>query len=678
MSAGAPAASWIVGIDAGGTFTDLVAIESRTRTVRVAKVPSTPQRPVEAVAAAAAEAGTADGFERLVHGTTVATNAVLQRAGARVALVTTAGFEDIPHIQRINRPFAFDLGWSKPRALVARRHTVGVRERVGPDGEVIEPLTDGEIERVVAELERLRAEANVEAIALSLLFSYANDAHERRLEAAIARALPELPVSRSSEVSPVWREYERASTTLADAYVRPLMTDYLADLGDAFAERDGRLFLMKSNGGIGTPASIAPAPVVTLHSGLAGGAVAASRFAAAAGFPDAMALDIGGTSTDLGLVRDGSVGQVREFELEWGVPVVSPSVDVRPIGAGGGSIAKVDAGGLLRVGPDSAGARPGPASYGLGGSDATVTDAALVARRLDPSYFAGGRLPLDAAAAEAALGRVAADMGVDAESAAAAVLAVAEQNVAAAIRVLGLERGIEVERLALVAFGGAGPMLVCGVADALGIRDVVVPPHPGLGSALGAACAELRVDRTWSIGARSDRLPEAELAERLAADERAAVAALGLENGDVEVEHRIACRYEMQNYEEEIVIPSLAPGFLDALAAAFHERVAAAYGYAFADEPVELVYGQVSARRPSTARVEEVLSDRDDATEVAGRRVLGSDASWSAATVLRRGRLAGIRPGPLVIEEEDSTTWIPPGWTVEDGPHGVLLARRAA
>jgi N-methylhydantoinase A len=678
MSASAAATPrWVVGVDAGGTFTDLVAIEPASGSVRVVKVPSTPARPVEAVAAAVAEADAGE-LERLVHGTTVATNAVLQRAGARVALVITAGFEDIPAIQRINRPFAFDLDWIKPRSLVARRHTVGVRERIGPDGELVAPLTDAEVDRVVAEIARLRAEEEIEAVAVSLLFSYVDDRHERRLASAIAEAVPGLPVSRSSEVSPVWREYERTSTTIADAYVRPLMEGYLSALDAAFPGHGERLFLVKSNGGIGTPAGIAPAPVVTLHSGLAGGAVAASRFASAAGFEDALALDVGGTSTDIGLVRGGRVGQVHEFELEWGIPVVSPSVDVRPIGAGGGSVAQVDSGGLLRVGPASAGAHPGPAAYGLGGEHATVTDAALVAGRLDPGYFAGGRLPLCREAAEHALGRVAEDMGVGLARAAAAVLAVAEQNIAASVRALGLERGIEVDRLVVVAFGGAGPMLACEVAEALGIREVVVPPHPGLGSALGAACADLRVDRTWSIGRRSDRIDEPELLARFSAEAELAAAAVGGTPGAADVEHRLSCRYEMQNYEEEIVVSSLEPGFLGTVAAAFHARVRSVYGYAFEEEPVELVYGHVSATRPSGVAVEEVLSGDGPGTEVAGRQVLLPDGSATLARVIRRGRLGENVAGPLIVEEADSTTWIPPGWVVGDGPRGTMLARTAA
>ena len=343
----------LVGVDSGGTFTDLVRLDDETGEMTVVKVPSTPARPIDAVRTAVAQSVGGGGFARLVHGTTVATNAILERRGARLCLLTTAGFEDVPVIQRINRRYAFDLGWQKPTPLVPRRRTVGVRERIGPNGIVHQPLDDEECARAVTAVEALVEQGEVEAVAVCLLFSFANAEHELALERELAARLPELPVSLSSRVSPLWREYERVSTTLADAYVRPLMASYLDDLVDGVAPVDegGPVLMLKSNGGTGSPGSVAPAPVTTILSGLAGGALGGAHFAAAAGEPRCVTLDIGGTSTDIGLVHDGSVRQRSEFEIEWGLPVVTPTVDVHAVGAGGGSIAHVDAGGFLRVGP---------------------------------------------------------------------------------------------------------------------------------------------------------------------------------------------------------------------------------------------------------------------------------------------------------------------------------------
>ena len=379
------------GVDSGGTFTDMVAIDVGSGTIQVAKVPSTPSRPVVAVAESLERLGSRR-IARLVHGTTVATNAVLQRSGARLCLLTTEGFEDIAYIQRINRPRAYDLLWQKPDPLVVKRRCYGVRERIGSEGEVLLPLTEETASSVVARMEDLVSAGEIDAIAICLLFSYANDAHEQLLGRRLRRALPDTPVSISSEVSPVWREYERTSTVLTDAYIKPLMSRYFDDL-DVETSRflDGSpLTILKSNGGTGNVSTVAPKPVTTILSGLAGGVVGGAYFAAAEDEPLAITFDMGGTSTDIGLVSDGQVGHINEYEVEWGLPVVTPVVDVHTIGAGGGSIAAVDTGSLLQVGPRSAGARPGPACYGLGGSSATVTDANLVLGRLNPHYFLGG------------------------------------------------------------------------------------------------------------------------------------------------------------------------------------------------------------------------------------------------------------------------------------------------
>ena len=389
MTAAAASPRWVVGIDAGGTFTDLVAFDAASGEVRRRKVPSTPGQPASAVRDALDDSAVGTS-RRVVHGTTVATNAVLERRGARLCLLTTAGFEDVAYIQRINRRYAFDLDWRKPQPLVRRRNIIGVDERVAFDGKVLESLREAECARVCAMVAELARSESIDAVAICLLFSFANEEHEQRLADALAECVPHLPVSLSSRVSPLWREYERVSTTLADAYVRPLMQGYLDELDRTIGGDGASLLVLKSNGGTAAPASVAPLPVTTLISGLAGGVVAGARYAALNGEARAITLDVGGTSTDVGLVLDARVGQRKEFELEWGLPVVTPVVDVHTVGAGGGSIGRVDSGGMLVVGPQSAGAVPGPAAYGRGGEAATVTDANLVLGRIDPGQFLGG------------------------------------------------------------------------------------------------------------------------------------------------------------------------------------------------------------------------------------------------------------------------------------------------
>jgi N-methylhydantoinase A len=587
------------------------------------------------------------------------TNAVLERRGARICLLTTVGFEDVPYIQRRNRRYAFDLHWQKPKPLVRRRHCIGVAERIDAVGGIVEALTDDECVRVVAAVRRLVDEDAVEAVAVCLLFSYVNDAHERLLADCLAAELPDLPVSLSSSVSPIWREYERVSTVLADAYVKPIASQYLQSLSRRLETRFGRfpIVVLKSNGGAGSPESVAGAPALAVISGLAGGVVGGGYFSDIVGEPACITFDMGGTSTDVGLLRDGQVGQLTDYEIEWGLPLVTPAVDVRVIGAGGGSIAHVDPGGLLRVGPESAGAVPGPACYGRGGREPTVTDANLVLGRLNPDYFLGGELTLDRAAAEDALRGLADPTGQDLPALAAAIIGIANENMANAIRLVTIERGIDPREYTLLAFGGAGPLHACEVADAVGIRRIVVPPHPGLCSALGAAIASPRIDRVWSVGLRSPEVDQAglrkqfegvveELRDRLVTD--------GL-RGEPLVALSIACRYYLQNYEHEIPLPELNPGFLDRVCTAFHALHREVYGYAFDDEPVEVVNCKVT------------VSERGGAG--GGHRL--------ASEVLERAGITGPATGPLVIEEPDSTVYVADGWSVRLGPAGCLVLDRA-
>src|ERR671917_412797 len=398
-----PGGRFLVGIDTGGTFTDLVAYDTDSGTLSTSKTPSVPSQPGRALldAVQAADLAMRD-IAGLVHGTTVATNALIERTGARVLLLVTAGHEDIPYIQRINRKTLYDLRWQKPKPLLtSRRDSVGVQERVGSEGQVIRPL---DVETLVRTCQELR-ERPVEAVAISLLFSYVNPEHERQVRDVVARELPGLPISVSHEVAPIWREYERTSTTIADAYLKPLMERYVGSLSATLTKAGLTTpwTIMKSNGGAMLASGAALHPIQTAQSGPAGGMLVAAALGAQAGMPNLLTLDMGGTSADVGIIIDGAQRHTTEYEIEWGVPAAIPLIDIKSIGAGGGSIAWIDAGGLLRVGPQSAGSSPGPGAYGRGGGLPTVTDAGTVLGFLNPDGFGAG-FNLDRSGAERAVG----------------------------------------------------------------------------------------------------------------------------------------------------------------------------------------------------------------------------------------------------------------------------------
>src|SRR5829696_5218737 len=445
-----------LGIDTGGTFTDLIGIDDVTGELVVAKTPSTPSRPVDAIMSAIDRSEAAmDAIEGISIGTTVATNALLQRNGATVIFVTTQGFEDIPHIQRMNRKHHFSLKWTKPQPLVERRNCLGVAERLDFHGRTLIPLTDEAMEDLADRIEERIADypEGDAAIAVCLLFSYVNPAHELRLRDFLAKRFPDVPVSLSNQVAPIWREYGRGSTAIADGYVKPIMQRYIEDAFAAFAQGglDAPWSLMKSNGGK-TPADAAEAePIKFLLSGLAGGIIAGQYFGKMAGEGNLVTLDMGGTSCDVGLVRDGKIAHSTNFEIERGLPVATPTIDLTTIGAGGGSIAWIDKGGLLRVGPQSAGADPGPVCYGMGGTEATVTDANVVLGRLNPAFFLGGKIALDPGKADSALTILGDRLGLDKFAAAQAVIDIANENMANAIRVLSIDRGLDPREYALVA-----------------------------------------------------------------------------------------------------------------------------------------------------------------------------------------------------------------------------------
>ena len=592
-----------VGIDTGGTFTDLVAFDDETGILAAGKSPSTPADPARAIFDAFEAAGVDPAAaETIVLGTTVGTNALLERRGAEVIFVTTAGFRDVPIIQRVDKKDPYDLQWEKPRPFVERESCLEVDERVAADGTPARPLLATEVDRLGHEIARRLevCDGPAPAVAISLLFAYANPEHEARLAEALRTRFPGLHLSVSHAIAPTWREYERANTTIVDAYLKPAVAQLVDRFEQGLAERGfgGSFSVLKSNGGQVDASAAVERSAEVILSGLAGGIVAGRYYGELAGERDLITLDMGGTSADVGMVRDGAVDYVPDYELEFGLPIALPAIDLRTVGAGGGSIAWIDAGGLLRVGPRSAGAVPGPICYGLGGEDVTVTDANLALGRLDPEFFLGGRMTLDRDSAVAAVDELGAKLGIGADAAGQAVIELATERMANAIREATIDKGADVRDFQLAAFGGAGPLHACDIADALGMKGVIVPPHPGLSSAFGTLVADLRVDRRWTNYFRSDSVDLAAVNHRLGTMTADVVSALAREGfrGEPAVVRSISMRYAGQNYETDVPAPAgeLDTAGLDGLLAAFHERHEAAFGYSFPDETIELIHFNVT------------------------------------------------------------------------------------
>ncbi|MGH6913234.1 MAG: hydantoinase/oxoprolinase family protein, partial [Geminicoccales bacterium] len=483
----------MLGIDVGGTFTDFVAYDSETRELDVWKHLSVPRDPVAGIAAGLARFAHPEAIRNARLGTTIATNAILERKGAVIAYVTSKGFRDVPFIQRGNRKHHYDMSWVKPKPLMKRRHCFEVTERVDRYGKIITPLDEAGA-RAVARA--IRDEGSIEAVAITLLFSYLEPAHELRLKQIFAEEAPDLPVSLSYEVLPKWKEYERASTTCADAYLKPVVGRQLRSMRARMGELGlGNLVIIKSNGGEMTLEAAANAPVNMMVSGPTGGVVAARHVAGLLGIDSLVTIDMGGTSTDVSTITGGRESFTTAFEIEWGVPIQIPMIDIRTIGAGGGSIAWIDKGGMLRVGPHSAGADPGPACYGSGGAEPTVTDANLVLGRINPQNFLGGAMALDALAAARAVGRIGEALGHTVDQTAMAILRIANNNMIGALRSVLIERGLDPRDFTLLAFGGAGPLHAGELIAEMGIPAAIVPNHPGQFSAYGFILADARVDR---------------------------------------------------------------------------------------------------------------------------------------------------------------------------------------
>ncbi len=660
-----------LGVDVGGTFTDVVAVSPEG--VRTTKVPSTPEDQSAGVLAAVAAGGIDPAqVTAFAHGMTVATNALLERRGARIALITTEGFRDLLEIGRQDRPSLYDLTADRPPALVPRERRFTVRERCGPEGVVV-PLEAASLADAV---EAVRA-AEVEAVAVCLLFAFRFPDHEARVGAALRAALPGVHVSLSSEVLPEVREYERAATTVADAYLAPRLGAYLRRLASrASAAGLPRPLVMRSSGGVADLEEAAAHAAGCVLSGPAGGVVGAAHAAAASGFDDVLSLDMGGTSTDVAPIRAGRAATTTGSVVA-GVPIRLPMVDVHTVSAGGGSVAWADPGGALRVGPRSAGADPGPAAYGRGGAEPTVTDANLALGRLADGAVLGGEVRLDRAAAEAALARVGEPLGLDVVETALGVVRVANAEMARALRVVSVERGLDPRGFALVAFGGAGGLHACALAAELAITTVLVPRAAGVLSALGLAISDLRADAaTAFLVAVADADPR-EIDAAFGRLEAQAVAGLA---GAV-VARAADLRYRGQAFELTVDAGGADAG---ELAARFHAAHEERLGYRMAGEAVELValraIATVGTVVPSLAAERRGDGEAGAGPVAPARREACFDGIWREIDVHRGDGLAegAPLPGPCIVELAGATCVIAPEWAGRVDRAGALVLERAA
>jgi N-methylhydantoinase A len=655
----------LLGVDVGGTFTDAALIDAGT--VHTAKVPSTPGRETDGVMAAIeavlGRAGAAPGdVAAFAHGMTVGTNALLEERGARTALVATRGFADLLEIGRQSRPHLYRLCAPKPVSLVAPDLRFEAAERIGPEG-VVEPLGEGEPERLAA----LLRDSGAEAVAVCLLFSYLDPSHEQRIADHLREALPGVHVSASHEVLPRFREYERCSTTAIDAYLSPLLGRYLERLGAATATAGlPRPLVMQSSGGVAPAEEAARAGAWSVLSGPAGGAVGAGLLARVSGDGNALGFDMGGTSCDVCVVEEGAVRRTGSRRIG-GRTIQLPMVDVHTVGAGGGSIGWRDAGGALRVGPRSAGAEPGPACYGRGGEEPTVTDANLVLGNLAGDSRLAGGVALDAEAAETAIGRLADQIGLDPLATAAGIVRVANQEMVRALRVVTVERGVDPREFALLPFGGAGPMHAAAIAAELGITRILCPRASGVLSALGLCAGERRRDT-----ARTVMLSGSELsAERIAAEVARTIAALGDDQGGAEPEVVYEMRYAGQAFE--LPVAGTAEPDPDDLRRRFEQAHEERYGHRDPDGEVVLVDIRLALVAPGP-RLTPVAAPAGSLEEGARRVRFG--AEWVETPVLRGEPAAGTsRAGPVVFELPEATLVLPPGWSGAIDAAGTIVAQ---
>jgi len=662
-----------VAVDIGGTFTDLVAASSSGE-LTTAKALSTPGHLATGVLEVLDRAvDSGSDVEFFVHGTTAGLNALLERRYAPVGLLTTKGFRDVYEIGRANRPAMYDLQYHRPPPLVPRRHRLEVVERMSADGHPITPLDEDSVRQAIDRL----VEAGIASVAVVFLHSYRNPAHELRCEQIIAERHPQISVSLSHRIANEWREYERTSTTVVNAAIAPTVRNYLSELEDELRRRGvgAAVHIMQSNGGMTTAARAREQPVNTLLSGPVGGAIAAANLARRAGSASAIAIDMGGTSFDVSLCIDGKPTIAREAMLE-GQPLILPVIDVETIGAGGGSVAWESAGGL-RVGPRSAGAEPGPACYGRGGVEPTVTDANVHLGRVNPRYFLGGRMALHPERAAEALATLGRTLGLDADRLAEGALEVINARMAALIRQITVGRGLDPRQFAMVAFGGAGPMHAVFLAEELGIDSVLVPHSPGTFSARGMLESDVRHDLVHPYFARWDRIDAGLLGsatESLVASAKLLLEEDGIDPATAVLSTSADLRYVGQ--EHFLTLP--APKFDGKLLASFHRRYRKTFGHSNPEELVEVVNLRLTAvgagahARPNGSPARSGTGSRYDEYAVRFR---------GQSVPTPRYRREDLRVGheiaaPCIIDEDSCTTVVPDGWTVNADPQGWLAIKR--
>jgi len=686
-----------VGVDIGGTFTDIVLLDAdgRLHTKKVSSsVDDYARAIVEGVGEVFRETGLAGAdVAEVLHGTTVASNAILELRGAKTGLITTKGFRDVLEIRRLRMPRLYDLTWEKPAPLVERYLRVEVQERINARGEVQAPLDPVDVERV---LDRLLGEG-IEALAVCLLNSYANPVHEERIKEIVARRAPGLVTCISAEVLPEIREYERTSTTVINAYVMPIVRSYLATLRSGLDDIGVKapLLIMQSNGGLMTDAAAAQKPIHVIESGPAAGVVGAQVLAQRLDLGKLITFDMGGTTAKAALVEDGDVSRAAEYQVGGGIVHGSrlltgagyllrvPAIDLAEVGAGGGSLVWIDAGGALQVGPRSAGASPGPLCYDLGGTEPTITDANVILGYLNPTRLAGGAVKLNAARAHQVFEeKVARPLGLPLAEAAHGAHLIAASNMMRAIRAVSSERGRDPREYALFAFGGNGPVFATGMAQQLEMRRIVVPPAPGLFSSFGLLYADVEHHyvRTWRrLAAEAEPAALGQVFHRMETEATEQLAAEGFTGRAVRIRRSADCRYQGQSFE--LTVP-VTGGFVDrstvaALAEAFGQEHERTYGHrAGPDEPVEIVSLRVVAQGlPDRPRVPERLRiDRRGGGDPPTRRVyFGPDRGWQETPILDRPDLATPRVGPCIIEEYDATCVVPPGARAALDAYGNIM-----
>ena len=659
--------SFYLGIDIGGTFTDFVSFNSDTNEVNAWKNLSTPENPFEGVLKGIKEIKDLNSIKKIRLGTTIATNAILQRKGANVAYITTKGFKDIPFIQRGNRKSHYDMTWVKSKPLVMRRNCFELDERINSKGNIIKEVNEKE---VIGIIEQIKTSKDIQAIAINFLFSYINPIHELKVKEMFLKSLPNLPVSTSFEVLPKWKEYERASTTLADAYLKPLVKENFLLINESFKKIGfkGNIVIMQSNGGENSFQGAMERPVQMTVSGPTGGVVAARELSTLINKPNIVSLDMGGTSTDCAAVINHKERFTTNFEIEWGLPIQVPMIDVRTIGAGGGSIAWIDKGGLLQVGPKSAGANPGPACYSKGGELPTVTDANVVLGRLNPKEFLGGNMQIDFEKAKLAISKVAEKINLGINETAYAIIQIANNNMVGTLRTVLLEKGYDPRDFSLLGFGGAGPLHTNELMELENIPIGIIPPHPGQFSAFGFIMTDARVDKERTIQQSSKNfdidgtnLLFNEL-EALAVDEL-----LG-KNKDTKyiINRTVDLRYLGQNYELKLNFnfDSFDTNNLKELWNEFHLVHNKRFNFSIPGETIEMVNLSISVlikgEKPSFNYLKKGFHS-PNVEEI--RDVWFKDKFLKTNVYQRSDLLSGQTiSGPAVIIEQASTTIVLPSF----------------